>query len=108
MFINDWVYLDAAGGTITLEENIHLAQRATVLTSIHSIGEQPELRCGEPEASSTTIGQGSWVGAGAIILPGANVAPGCVIVAGAVVTRLTPPNGLYAVVPARRIKDLPV
>lgn len=45
VFINDWVYLDAAGGTITLEENVHLAQRVTVLTSSHSIGKRSELRC---------------------------------------------------------------
>lgn len=108
VFVNDWTYLDTTGGTITLDENVHLAQRATVLTSSHSIGERPELRCGKPETSPTTIGKGSWIGSGAIILPGANVAPGCVIAAGAVVTSPTRPNGLYAGVPARRIRDLPV
>ena len=42
----------------------------------------------------------------AIILPGVTIAEGCVIAAGAVVNKSTEPDGLYAGVPARRVKDL--
>ncbi|HIX06486.1 MAG TPA: acyltransferase [Candidatus Fournierella pullicola] len=46
-----------------------------------------------------------WIGANAIILKGITIAQGCVIAAGAVVTKSTEPFGVYAGVPARRIKD---
>ncbi|WP_447643573.1 acyltransferase [Nocardioides zeae] len=52
------------------------------------------------------IGNGAWIGARALILPGVSVSEGCVIAAGAVVNRNTEPHGLYAGVPARRIRDL--
>lgn len=55
---------------------------------------------------TTTVGDGCWIGANATILPGVTVAPGCVIAAGAVVTKDTEPDGLYAGVPARRVRDL--
>jgi hypothetical protein len=39
-------------------------------------------------------------------LPGVVIGPGCVIAAGAVVVSDCKPNGLYAGVPARRLRDL--
>jgi acetyltransferase-like isoleucine patch superfamily enzyme len=40
------------------------------------------------------------------VLPGVTVAAGCVTAAGAVVAADTEPDGLYAGVPATRIRDL--
>lgn len=60
------------------------------------------------EGKPVTVGAGCWIGAGATILPGVTVADGCVVAAGAVVTRDTEPDSLYAGVPARKIRDLPV
>jgi acetyltransferase-like isoleucine patch superfamily enzyme len=40
------------------------------------------------------------------VAPGVNVGSGCIIAAGALVVRDCEPNGLYAGVPAKRIKDL--
>ena len=47
-----------------------------------------------------------WIGAHVTILPGVTVRHHCVIGAGCVVTKSTEPYGVYAGVPARRIRDL--
>ena len=46
-----------------------------------------------------------WIGANVTILDGVTIKSGCVIGAGAVVTKSTEPNGIYAGVPARKIKE---
>jgi maltose O-acetyltransferase len=43
-----------------------------------------------------------------IIMPGVTVGNGCIIASGALVNKDCAPNGLYAGVPAIRIKDLPL
>jgi maltose O-acetyltransferase len=39
-------------------------------------------------------------------MPGVTIGDGCTIASGAVVTRDCEPDGMYAGVPARRVKDL--
>ena len=51
------------------------------------------------------IGDGVWIGANATILPGVIVGDGCFIAAGALVTEDCEPDGFYAGVPARRIRN---
>jgi len=51
--------------------------------------------------------RGSRMGVGAIILPGVTLAEESVAAAGAVVTRETDEAGVYAGVPAKRMKDVP-
>ena len=46
-----------------------------------------------------------WIGSNVTILDGVTIESGCILAAGAVVTKSTTPNGIYAGVPARRIKD---
>jgi acetyltransferase-like isoleucine patch superfamily enzyme len=46
-----------------------------------------------------------WIGAKSIVLSGVTIGKGCVIAAGSVVTKDTEPYGLYAGIPARRIKE---
>ena len=59
-----------------------------------------------PEDDATvTICDDVWIGANATVLKGVTIAEGCVISAGAVVTKSTEPYGIYAGVPAVRIKD---
>lgn len=54
---------------------------------------------------STIIGSDCWIGAHVIIKRGVKIADGCVIAMGSVVTKDTLPYGIYAGVPAKRIKD---
>ena len=78
-----------------------------VLTSTHEYGSS-DVRLGEWTPSPVTIGRGCWIGARTLILPGVTIGDGCMIAAGAVVHEDCEPHGVYAGVPARRVKDLPV
>lgn len=102
--INVGCQIDAEAD-IHIEDGVRIACRVMLLTTTHEVG-IPRLRAGQLSRRSIRIGRGSWIGAGAIILPGVSIAPGCVVAAGAVVNKNTAPNGLYAGVPARRVKSL--
>lgn len=60
---------------------------------------------GRDVINKTSIGRDCWVGAHVIIKCGVTIADGCIIAAGAVVTKDTEPYGIYAGVPAIRIKE---
>ena len=51
-----------------------------------------------------TIGDRVWLGARVLVLPGAVIEPDVVVAAGAVVAGRLESHGLYAGVPARRIR----
>jgi maltose O-acetyltransferase len=76
-----------------------------LITSTHDIGPH-EGRAGTWRQSPVRIGDGCWLGAAAIVLPGVTIGAGCVVAAGAVVTGDCAEDGLYAGVPARRVRDL--
>lgn len=107
-FINVGCFFDGCA-LIDVHSMARCGPHVKVLTGTHPIASSVVRR--DPEdpliRSPVVIGRGCWVGLGAILLPGVTLAEGCVIAAGAVVTTSTDPNGLYAGVPARRIKDLP-
>lgn len=97
-------YLDGVG-PVSIGRKCAIGTRAVILTGYHPVGDASQ-RSGPIRPEPVTIGDGAWVGSGATILPGVTVGPGCVVAAGAVVTRDCEPDGVYAGVPARRIKDL--
>lgn len=102
-FINNEAYFDA--GPVHLGTNVTVGPRAIFVTGNHTIGTS-EWRAADGEHSGISVGNGSWIGAGAIILPGVTIGPGCIVGAGAVVISDCEPDGVYAGVPARRIRDL--
>lgn len=102
-FLNREVFID--NGPVALGRSVYMGPRAMIITAKHSLG-GPGLRAGDGGPEPVVIGDGTWIGAGAIILPGLTVGAGCIVAAGAVVTKDCTPNGLYAGVPARRIRDL--
>ena len=64
-------------------------------------------RAGALFLAPLVVSSGCWIGARAVLLPGLTIGEGCVVGAGAVVTKDCLPIGLYAGIPARRIRDLP-
>lgn len=90
---------------ITIGENCYLGMNVSMITISHKIGDM-QKRAGENFYKSITIGNGCWIGANTTILPGVNIEKGCIIGAGSVATKDCKANGLYAGVPAKRIKDL--
>ena len=103
-FINYNCFFDNSE-KITIGENCSLAMDVLVCTSTHKISDNKK-RGGELIGLPVIIKNGCWIGALATILPGVTVEDGCVIAAGAVVTKSTDANGVYAGVPAIRVKDI--
>jgi maltose O-acetyltransferase len=103
-FINSKCFFDNLAA-ITIGERCQLAQDVMVCTSSHKIGESNQ-RAGVHAGAPIVIADGCWLGTRVTVLPGVTVGEGCVIAAGAVVTSDCEPNGLYAGIPARRVRDL--
>lgn len=105
-YLNVQVLIDATE-PVTIGPGAHVGPGVQILSSTHRIGGAAQ-RAGPNVARPITIGAGAWIGGGAIILDGVTVGSGCVVGAGAVVDKDCAPNGVYAGVPARRVRDLPV
>lgn len=104
-YLNRQVFIDASA-RVDIGSHVQFGPRSSIITSTHEIGTH-QGRGGTSTARPVTVEDGCWIGAGAMILPGVTVRAGCIVAAGAVVTKDTEPDGLYAGVPAQRIKDLP-
>lgn len=105
-FLGDEVSLDARGG-ITLEDDVTLSNRVSIVTHINvGYPDHPLQKQYPTKESRVRIKQGSYIGTSAIVLPGVTVGPMSVIAAGAVVTKDVANKTLVGGVPARRIKTL--
>lgn len=104
-FINDQVYFD--GGGVRIGRNVSIGPRSMFLTGTHDHADH-RRRAGAIRHLPISVSDGVWIGAGVTVLPGVRIEEGCVIAAGAVVTERCAPHGLYAGVPAHRVKDLPL
>jgi len=103
-FVSYGCFFDAVA-PIRIGQRCAIANEVCFLTSTHLIG-NAEARAGERLARPVWIGDGCWIGARATFLPGVSVGDGCVIAAGAVVTQDCKPDGLYAGIPAKLIRNL--
>jgi maltose O-acetyltransferase len=104
-FVNSKCFFECQD-TIAIGARVSLAMDVLLCTAGHDIGSAQE-RAGSSFRAPIVIGDGCWLGARATVLPGVSIGEGCVIAAGALVTGDCEPNGLYAGVPARRVRDLP-
>lgn len=93
------------GASISIGKRCNIGKEVAFCTSTHEIS-GPQRRAGAPRAEPITVGDGCWIGTRATILPGVNIGEGCIIAAGALVNKDCEPNGLFAGVPAKRIRDL--
>jgi len=94
-------------GTIEIGDKTRIGPFSKILSTTHPIENSvPRRIAGKDYDLDTKIGFGCWLGTSVMILPGVKVADGCVLAAGSVVTKDTEPNGLYAGVPAKRVRDL--
>lgn len=103
-YINYKCYFDNTS-PIDIGENCNIAMEVMFATSTHESG-TPERRAGMETGYPIKVGNGCWVGARSTILAGVTIGDGCIIAAGSVVNKNCEPNGLYAGVPAKRIKDI--
>ena len=102
-FLNHQCFID--DGRVDIGDRVYVGPRVVFASTTHDIGPRAQ-RAGIARTTPIVVGNGAWIGAGAIIMAGVTVAEGCIIAAGAVVTKNTEQDGLYAGVPARRLRDL--
>lgn len=103
-FINYGCRLDNSG-EIIIGANCDIGFEVLVCTSTHVLGESTR-RAGKAIGKQIVIKNGCWIGARTTILGGVTIGEGCVIAAGSLVNKDCESNGLYAGVPAKRIKEL--
>jgi maltose O-acetyltransferase len=103
--IGNECYFDG-GDRITIEERVWIGPRCVFVTGNHDPADPHNRGGGRIDVEPVRVEAGSWLGAGVLVLPGVTIGHGCVIAAGAVVTKSTRPDGLYAGIPARRVRDL--
>ena len=90
-------------GRIDIGRDCLFGPEVMILTSVHDIGADGGIdRFSQPRG--VTIGEGSWMGARAMVMPGVTIGEGVVVAAGAMVTKDCEAGGLYAGVPARRLR----
>jgi len=92
---------------IKIGDNCDIAMEVLFCTSTHEMGSS-EKRAGIAYGKKITIEDGCWIGARVTILPGVKIGKGCIVAANAVVTSDCDENYLYAGIPAKKLKKLPV
>ncbi|HEY1595246.1 MAG TPA: acyltransferase [Thermoleophilaceae bacterium] len=90
---------------IELGEAVGIASEVMLCTSTHDLGPSSK-RWGAYRTAPITVGPGTWLGIRTIILPGVTIGEGVMVAAGAVVIGDLESNGVYAGIPAKRIRDL--
>lgn len=92
---------------VRIGDHTAIGMQVLVMTSHHEIGEDgawSETASGR----SVDIGERVWIGGRAVVLPGTVIEDDVVVAAGAVVRGRLTSHGVYAGVPARRIRELGV
>jgi maltose O-acetyltransferase len=105
-FINHDCLIDAAAD-VTLGRNVALGNGVALVTSGHEHGD-PRARAGARVLRPIVVGDGAWLGAGVTVLGGVTIGAGAVVAAGALVRTDVSPHTLWAGVPARQVRELPV
>lgn len=94
--------LDARSG-ITIGDNVVIGGGVHIWTEEHSV-DDPYFRVLEGNARPVMIKDYVWLGSDSTILPGCNINEGAVVASKACVTKDCDDYGIYAGIPAKRIK----
>lgn len=106
--IHSFCYIDSLGG-IDIGKNVSIAHSVSILSADHTWEDLSRpIKYNPVILRPTVIEDDVWIGCGVRILGGARIGRRCIVAAGAVVKGELAPGGLYAGVPARRIRDLPL
>ena len=104
-----------AADSVAIADGAEIYNPAPMTFGSHAIVSQNAYLCGATHdydradfpllAYTTELGAYAWVCARAIVSPGVNLGEGAVLGLGSIATRSLEPWGVYAGIPARRIKD---
>ncbi len=102
------VILNTNSGRIYIGENSFFGHNCMVLTGTHDETMRGKERINQHpvEGNDITIGRGVWISSGSTILGGVTIVDNVVIAAGALVVRSCLEEGVYAGVPAKKIREL--
>ncbi|WP_426725015.1 DapH/DapD/GlmU-related protein [Curtobacterium flaccumfaciens] len=104
VFCNRNVTVEAVA-PVTIGANTAIGMQVLIMTSHHEIdaqGRWSDVATGRP----VVVEEHVWIGGRATILPGAHIEHDVVVAAGAVVVGRLTAHGVYAGVPAKRIREL--
>ena len=108
-FVNYGSFFDNSA-PIVIGEGASIGPQCMFITQTHTIGDTQASRTARSKDTTVLgpieVGRNVWLGARVVVLPGVTIGEGSVVAAGAVVTTDCEPNGLYAGVPSRRVRDL--
>lgn len=90
---------------IEIGQDCSIGMEVMFCTATHEVG-PAKKRAGKVIGLPIKIEDGCWIGSRATILAGVTIEHGCIIGAGALVTKRCEANGIYAGIPARRVKEL--
>ena len=93
-------------GMIEIGRDCAIGMQVMFCTSTHDLGNATR-RAGPSKGVPIVVGDGCWIGARVTVLPGVTIEQGCVVAAGAVVAKRCQAHGLYAGIPAVRVRELP-
>ncbi len=97
--VNKKVLLDGRGGSLSIGNNVDIAQEVNIWTMEHDYND-PEYKS---IGGSVVVDDYVWIASRATILPGVKIGKGAVIASCAVVTKDVPPMAIVAGVPAKII-----
>jgi len=93
-------------GNLKIGKGVRIAAHTVVIPSNHNYKDRSRYIYEQGEFSiGIVIENDVWIGANTSILDGVTISQGCIVGAGSVVTKSTEPYGIYAGVPARKIKE---
>jgi len=93
-------------GDIEIGNDVRMGPRVSIIAGNHNFSETEKIIRSQGMTSiGISVQDDCWLGAHSVILDGVTIAKGCVVAAGAVVTKSTEPYGIYAGVPAKKIRS---
>jgi maltose O-acetyltransferase len=102
-YLNLGCYLEAVA-RVEIGTDCAIGMQTLVVTSDHRAADGGWRQ--EAAGLPVCIGDRVWIGARVMVLPGVTIADDVIVAAGAVVTADCAAGGVYAGVPARRIRDI--
>jgi len=101
--INEKVRLD----NVKIGDHVMIARESVILGKMHDFSNTsiPMEQQDQKETKPVIIENDVWLGLRVIVMPGLNIKKGSIVAAGAVLTKDTEEYGIYAGIPAKKIKS---
>ena len=104
--IHNNCYIDASG-EIEIKDDVSIAHSSTIISSSHTWQDKSiPIKYNPTTYSKVVIGPNVWAGCGVRILSGVNIQKNIILGAGSICNASLLEEGVYAGVPAKKIKDI--